>query len=252
MLSPLLLTILLTATSLLLVQGFELQQHLPHSSLRLCSGVERYQNRFSAGSPKIHPTTTALGTSTKGDETDANVTLETSTNKVEDEDEDDGDVDWDWQQVAKDVFEGDDQRPIVLFDGVCNLCNDGINFAMDQDESAKLRFCSLRSKVAQSLLLREGKPVNNTEIGFITKKKGYFSSNAVSHICMELDSAPIQWFGKLGQVTPGWIREGLFQFVSENRNQFGENDSCRLDFDGTYTSRFVSDPIDDSSDKSMY
>ena len=155
-------------------------------------------------------------------------------------------VDWDWEGMAKDVFV-EDQRPIVLFDGVCNLCNGGVNFAMDQDESAKLRFCSLQSKVAQSLLLRAGHDPGESNICLITETDAYFSSDAVSRICMELDATPLQWFGKLGQYTPGWIRESIYQVVSNNRYQFGENDSCRLDFDGTLTSRFVSDPTENSS-----
>lgn len=154
-------------------------------------------------------------------------------------------VEWDWKSVAQDVF-ADDKRPVVLFDGICNLCNSGVNFAMDQDETAKLRFCSLHSRVAQSLLLREGKSPNQQQISFITETDGYFSSDAVSHICMHLDSLPLQWFGTLGQFTPGWIRESLYQFVSKNRQVLGEADQCRLDFDGTYTSRFVSDPVDEA------
>lgn len=41
-------------------------------------------------------------------------------------------VNWDWKKVATDVFEEDD-RPIILFDGLCNLCHAGVNFAFDND-----------------------------------------------------------------------------------------------------------------------
>ena len=157
-------------------------------------------------------------------------------------------VDWDWKQMSRDVF-ASDQRPIVLFDGVCNLCNGGVNFAMDQDDKARLRFASLQSKVAQSLLLRSGKsPTDTSSIVYVTEDGAFFSSDAVSHICMKLDAAPLRWVGRLGQLTPPWAREGIYQFVSKNRYHFGENDSCRLDFDGTYTSRFVSDPMNNEDD----
>ena len=157
-------------------------------------------------------------------------------------------IDWDWEQMAKDVFSDDDKRPIVLFDGVCNLCNSGINFAMDQDESAKFRFASLQSRVGQSLLMRSGKLASDrSNIALITEDKAYFSSSAVSRICMGLDAVPLQWFGQLGQHTSPWIRESLYKLVSKNRYKFGENDQCRIDFDGTYTSRFVSDPPASSS-----
>lgn len=151
-------------------------------------------------------------------------------------------VHWDWEQMATNVF-SDDTRPIVLFDGVCNLCNGGVNFAIDQDEDAKLRFCSLQSRVARSLLLRAGKSLDDkSNIALVTEDAAYFSSDAVSRIAKDLDSIPLQWLGHAAQFTHPWIRESVYKFVSEHRYQFGENDSCRLDFDGTYTSRFVSEP----------
>lgn len=176
---------------------------------------------------------------------EADISSQSPSDKYADE------VDWDWQQMATDVFQ-EDKRPIVLFDGVCNLCNGGVNFAMDQDKTARLRFASLQSKVAQSLLLRCGKsPTDNSSIVYVTEDEAFYSSDAVSHICMDLDARPLKWFGKLGQFTPSWIRESIYQFVSDNRYQFGENDSCRLDFDGTYTSRFVSDPMNNRSDAGL-
>ena len=46
-------------------------------------------------------------------------------------------VDWDWEQVASSAFQ-DDKRPIILFDGQCNLCNGGVNFALDHDPEGKM------------------------------------------------------------------------------------------------------------------
>jgi predicted DCC family thiol-disulfide oxidoreductase YuxK len=155
------------------------------------------------------------------------------------------DVDWDWEKLAKDVFSQGDERPIILFDGICNLCNGGVNFALDQDESGKLRFCSLQSKVGQSLLLRMGKsPHDMTSIIMTTKDQAYFSSEAVARICSQLDDLSLQVFGKLGQITPEFIRESIYQFISKHRYQLGggEYDQCRMDYDGTYVSRFVQDP----------
>ncbi len=154
-------------------------------------------------------------------------------------------VDWDWQAVATSVFSEEEQRPIVLFDGICNLCDASVNFFMDHDSEAKLRFCSLHSKVAQSLLIQAGKkPTYRNKIVLVTKEKTYYSSEAVSRICQHLDPAPLRFIGKVGRYTPTFLRESIYKVVSANRHRFGQNDSCRLDFDGTFTSRFVSDPVD--------
>jgi predicted DCC family thiol-disulfide oxidoreductase YuxK len=151
-------------------------------------------------------------------------------------------VDFDWQSIAEQVFEHD-RRPIILFDGVCNLCNGGVNFAMDHDSQAKFRFASLQSKVAQSLLLREGKhPTQTQNIVLVTPEQAYFKSQAVAKICAQLDMPLLQLFGNVGQAMPKALREPIYKFISRHRFVLGENDSCRLDLDGEYTSRFVSDP----------
>ncbi len=41
-------------------------------------------------------------------------------------------AEFDWDEIARDVFMKD-KRPVILFDGVCNLCNGGVNFALDND-----------------------------------------------------------------------------------------------------------------------
>ena len=134
-------------------------------------------------------------------------------------------------------------KPIVLFDGVCNLCNDAANFVIDHDETGKFRFASLQSNVAKSLLLREGQdPITTADIVLVTPTRAYYSSEAVSNILAELDLPKLRVVGKIGQNTPSFLRETVYKVVSGNRFVFGKKDSCRLDFDGDFTSRFVSDP----------
>lgn len=230
------LSLSILSTTLLLSQGYNAFHRTSRSSTTTSSP---FTFSSSSSSLRVTPSTTLLfGTS---ESKDGKVKKASTKEDIV--------VDWDWEQMARDVFSDDDKRPIVLFDGVCNLCNSGVNFAMDQDEKAKLRFASLQSRVGQSLLLRSGKSATDTSnIVLVTEDKAYFSSNAVSRICMELDSLPLQWFGQLGQHTSPWIRESLYKLVSKNRYQFGENDQCRMDYDGTYTSRFVSDPPVPSKD----
>ena len=42
-------------------------------------------------------------------------------------------VPWDYSKVVNEAF-SEDKRPVILFDGVCNLCNGGVNFALDHDK----------------------------------------------------------------------------------------------------------------------
>lgn len=151
-------------------------------------------------------------------------------------------LDFDWKKIASAVFE-EDNRPIILFDGVCNLCNGGVNYAIDHDEKAKFRFASLQSVIGQSLLIRSGKEPNDTSsIVMVTKDDAFFKSDAVIKIASELEGNPIlPLIGTLGPFVPSFLRNFVYNFVAKNRYSFGEADQCRIDFDGEYDSRFVSD-----------
>ena len=48
--------------------------------------------------------------------------------------------------------------PVILFDGVCNLCNGTVNFVIDRDPQARFRFAALQFRAGQELLVRYGLP----------------------------------------------------------------------------------------------
>ena len=68
------------------------------------------------------------------------------------------------------VFEKD-KRPIILFDGVCNMCNNAVNLALDWDLKGALRFAALQSNVRRALLQVHGREANDiSSIVFVTSK----------------------------------------------------------------------------------
>mmetsp|Transcript_37036 Transcript_37036/g.56911 ORF Transcript_37036/g.56911 Transcript_37036/m.56911 type:complete len:239 (-) Transcript_37036:109-825(-) len=154
-------------------------------------------------------------------------------------------VSWgDWKKVASSVFDKEDQRPVILFDGVCNLCNGGVNFALDNDSTGNFRFAALQSKVGQALLMRSGRePDDTTSIVLVTADEVYFRSEAVLRIARGLDGPMFKATGVAGSIMPEFIRNMVYDYVSENRYQWlGESDSCRLDGMGEFADRFVDEP----------
>ena len=61
--------------------------------------------------------------------------------------------------LLDEAFSKTDSRPVILFDGVCNLCHGGVNFVLDTDNTldGALRFAALQSDVGKVLLERAGK-----------------------------------------------------------------------------------------------
>lgn len=168
---------------------------------------------------------------------------QTELNSSASEPEENGSTTIDFDAIAKEVFRKD-KRPIILFDGVCNLCNGGVNFALDNDSIGKFRFASLQSKTGQALLVRSGKKASDiSSIVLVTEGEAFFKSDAVLRIAKGLDSNPaLPLIGTLGPAVPSFVRNTVYDFVAKNRYRFGEADQCRLDFDNDFGSRFVDDP----------
>mmetsp|Transcript_19697 Transcript_19697/g.22677 ORF Transcript_19697/g.22677 Transcript_19697/m.22677 type:complete len:286 (+) Transcript_19697:45-902(+) len=152
----------------------------------------------------------------------------------------------DWEYLAQSVF-SDDDRPIILFDGICNLCNGAVLFALDHDNDNKFRFVSLQSQTGKSLLVSCGKSSSDTSSIILATGPTtcYTKSEAVLNIAKDLTGNRIfPLIRKLGKIVPGFAKNKVYDFVAVNRHRFGEysGESCRLDFDGEFDDRFIADP----------
>ncbi|EPG66670.1 thiol-disulfide oxidoreductase DCC family protein [Leptospira wolffii] len=120
--------------------------------------------------------------------------------------------------------------PIVLFDGVCNLCNGTVNLLLDLDRKRVLRFASLQSEYAKKLVSDNGleSQVEAVDSILVWDGKGLFSkSDAVLRITGYL-GWPWKIF-RLGIILPGRIRDSLYDFIAKNRYKwFGKTEACRM------------------------
>jgi len=150
--------------------------------------------------------------------------------------------------ISDRVFELD-QRPVILFDGVCNLCNKGVNLALDWDPKGTLRFCALQSNVGRALLESNGRKSDDiSSIVLVTQKGAYIKSDAILKISQEL--APpflpgLKPLSALGLIAvPKFLRDIIYDGVADNRyDLMGIRDECRFDADGEFEDRFVDEAL---------
>jgi predicted DCC family thiol-disulfide oxidoreductase YuxK len=121
-------------------------------------------------------------------------------------------------------------HPVVLFDGVCNLCNGAVNFAIDRDPASRLRFASLQSPSGRELLGRLGYPVTEADPASIVLVDGgrvYERSAAVLRIARYLSGA---WsLLVVFAVVPAPLRDLVYRWVAAHRYAwFGRSDVCRV------------------------
>lgn len=120
------------------------------------------------------------------------------------------------------------QNVIVLFDGVCNLCNGFINWIIDRDPKKKLVFASLQSEKAKEQLNTFGfDTLYLNSIVVIKNGKIYKNSGAVLEIALTLGTPYSLVYAFV--IIPPFLRVWIYKFIAKNRYMwFGVSDSCRI------------------------
>ncbi|MDP5045025.1 MAG: thiol-disulfide oxidoreductase DCC family protein [Leeuwenhoekiella sp.] len=117
---------------------------------------------------------------------------------------------------------------IILFDGVCNLCNGAINFVIKQDSKAVFKFASLQSETGMRLLKKHKiDPQKTDSIILVEEDKVSVKSTAALRISRFLDKGYPLLYGFM--IIPGFIRNYVYDFIARNRYKwFGKKESCMI------------------------
>jgi predicted DCC family thiol-disulfide oxidoreductase YuxK len=119
-------------------------------------------------------------------------------------------------------------KPLVLFDGVCNLCNASVQFIIEHDSEGKIMFCSLQSERGQAILQHLGMKTDDFDTFiFIENGEAYTRS---AGILKEVSYFDGWWrFLSIFRIVPRPIRDFFYNIVAQNRYRwFGKKESCWL------------------------
>lgn len=119
-------------------------------------------------------------------------------------------------------------NPVVLFDGVCNLCNGWVGFVVRRDPHMRFRFASLQSDFGAGVMARHGLPPDYLgSILLLENGELFVKSDAVLRIVRGL-RPPWPLLGML-MVVPRAIRDVVYDWVARNRYRwFGKREACML------------------------
>ncbi len=128
--------------------------------------------------------------------------------------------------------------PIVLFDGVCNLCVGSLRWLIRMDHRDQLRFGTLQSEAGSELLRTCGLSENYDESMVVVEgDRAYTESDAVVRIAWLLG---FPWaLGSIASIVPKAIRDRGYRFLADNRyDWFGKREQCLVP-DDDLRSRFI-------------
>jgi predicted DCC family thiol-disulfide oxidoreductase YuxK len=119
-------------------------------------------------------------------------------------------------------------KSVILFDGVCNLCNAAVNFIIKHDKNEQFSFASLQSDAAKEILLQfTAKKTNLNSVLLIENGNIYDKSTAVLLITRKLPGG--FKFLYVFKILPKFIRDAVYNFIANNRYKwFGKKETCML------------------------
>lgn len=121
-----------------------------------------------------------------------------------------------------------DAKAIVLFDGVCNLCNGTVQFIIKRDRRGYFQFAPLQSPVGKTLLADRADLQNLDSIVLIEDGQIFTESTAVLRIVRKLDGGLWRCSSVLLAV-PKALRDPCYRFVARHRYRFfGRKASCMI------------------------
>lgn len=119
-------------------------------------------------------------------------------------------------------------KPVILFDGVCNLCNGSVQFVIKHDKAARYSFASLQSETGRELLQQYHLPLTDFN-SFVLIKDGraFTKSSAALMVAKDLTGWVQLLYGFI--IVPVFIRDAVYNLVARNRYKwFGKKETCML------------------------
>ncbi len=120
-------------------------------------------------------------------------------------------------------------KKIILFDGVCNLCNTSVQYVIKHDKKDTFRFAALQSDLGQKILKHIG--INRAHIDSIVLYQPgvayFYKSTAAIEIAKGLSG--IFSLATVFKILPSGLRDALYDYVAANRYKwYGKKDNCLL------------------------
>ena len=119
-------------------------------------------------------------------------------------------------------------KKIILFDGVCNLCEASVQFIIKHDKKDIFRVVALQSELGQSILKHIGISQNlDSIVVYVPGVAYYLKSNAAIEIANLLGN----WFsfGLYLKIIPQFLRNPIYEYVAKNRYKwYGKKESCLM------------------------
>jgi predicted DCC family thiol-disulfide oxidoreductase YuxK len=120
-------------------------------------------------------------------------------------------------------------KKVILFDGVCNLCNSSVQFVIKRDRKDMFRYTALQSEVGQKMIGERG--IDTSQVDSIILIEPGVAYYTKSDAALKIGQSFGGGYALLAIFTwiPKSIRDAIYDFVARNRYKwFGKQESCMI------------------------
>lgn len=122
----------------------------------------------------------------------------------------------------------DNHKPVLLYDGICHLCNGLVRFVIRWDRKKKICFASLQSETGQHYLQDQGMPTDDFDtLVYIKAGKYFIRSSAVLEVFKDMGGFWRMFY--IFIIIPICLRDRVYRLVARLRYRiFGKSSQCML------------------------
>lgn len=120
-------------------------------------------------------------------------------------------------------------KKIILFDGVCNLCDSTVQFIIRHDKKDEFRFVAIQSEIGQEIIKYIGVDTSKTD-SIILYQPGvayYYKAEAALNIATALGG--VYSLMSIFKALPNGISNAVYDYIARNRYKwYGKKDACMI------------------------
>ncbi|GET33578.1 hypothetical protein PbJCM13498_24410 [Prolixibacter bellariivorans] len=121
----------------------------------------------------------------------------------------------------------EENEPVILYDGVCNLCNASVRFILKYEKNPRYRFAPLQGGFASKVRHEYALPEDADSVVLIENNQIFTASTAALRIAKQL-KVPWSWL-IIFEVLPVSFRDAVYHWIARNRYRwFGKKDYCEV------------------------
>jgi predicted DCC family thiol-disulfide oxidoreductase YuxK len=120
-------------------------------------------------------------------------------------------------------------KELILFDGVCNLCNNSVQFVIKKDTKNTFLFAPLQSEIGQAIIKKYDIDTNKTDsILLYSETRGLKTKSTAALLVAKQLGFPTSLLSFF-LIFPAFLRNWVYDFIAENRYKwYGKKDNCMI------------------------